>query len=143
MSAFTVFHEDEVPVELCAAKNIADGVQFFFGVAAAGNRVSQFVVEGFQLVSNLRFPCHYACLDRADLSFQIRMAFRTGILDQVFIVQRADEIMGFVYRAVFCHSIAHMTVRTGELVAVDTALAEVGLKFRMLDFDLFDSGGLV
>ena len=140
MRAVGVLHEDEVPVELRVAGDIADGVELILRVLAGLHGGGDGVVELHEVLADLGGFGDDVLLQRGDLGDEIVMALGAGVVDELLILQRAGEEVVHVLVAIRVNRLGHVAVGAGELAAVDAALAEIGLELGVLHLDDADAG---
>ena len=143
MGALAVFHEDEVPIELGVAGKLADLAELGLADLALFHGVGQLFGQELQLIADGVGARLDLFLGRANLGNQILVALGALVLDQLRVVQRADQVMAAIGHAVGLGLGGHMAVGAGVGGAVLAALAQIGLELGVLDLDLLHAGAEV
>ena len=143
VGALAVFHKHKVPIELGVAGKGTNLVELGLADLAAFDRGGQLLGQELELIADGVSTRLDALLGLTDLGDEIDVALGALVLDQLGVVERADEVMAAVGHAVVLGRGRHMAVGAGVGRAVLAALAEIGLKLRVLHLDLLDAGARI
>ena len=98
MGALAVLNEHKVPIELGVTGKGANLVEPGLADAAAFDRGGELLGQELQLIADGVRARLDALLRRPDLGDKIRMALGALVLDQLGVVERADEIVSGLMR---------------------------------------------
>lgn len=143
VGALAVFHEHKVPIKLGVAGQGADLIELRLADLAAFDRGGQLLGQELELIADGIRTRLDALLGLVHLGDEVDVALGALVLDQLGVIERADEVVAAVGHAVVLGRGGHMAVGAGVGRAVLAALAEIGLEFGVLHLDLLDAGARV